>query len=82
MESRWLVLGGLGSSVPVVFVGVVFWLTIVFGTFGLFALRKLPSIAVLLPCALSVSGLILRVLEMNHPFDGPMKVSTASLRSH
>ena len=37
-ETRWLVLGGRGSSIPVPFlVVVVFWLTIIFGSFGLFA---------------------------------------------
>jgi hypothetical protein len=36
MQTRWLVLWGLGISVPVLFlVMVVFWLTIIFGSFGL-----------------------------------------------
>ena len=81
METRWLVLGGLGSSVPVLFVVVVvFWLTILFGSFGLFAPRNATVIAVLFLCALSVSGSIFLILEMDHPFDGLMKVSSAPIR--
>lgn len=81
METRWLVLGGLGSSVPVLFVVVVvFWLTILFGSFGLFAPRNATVIAVLFLCALSVSGSIFLILEMDQPFDGLMKVSSAPIR--
>lgn len=81
METRWLVLGGLASSVPVLFVVVVvFWLTILFGSFGLFAPRNATVIVVLFLCALSVSGSIFLILEMDHPFDGLIKVSSAPLR--
>ena len=78
METRWLVLGGLGSSVPALFVVVVvFWLTILFGSFGLFAPRNATVIVVLFLCALSVSGSIFLILEMDDPFDGLIKVSSA-----
>ena len=81
METRWLVLGGLGSSVPVLFVVVVvFWLTILFASFGLFAPRNATVITVLFLCALSVSGSIFLILEMDHPFDGLMKVSSDPIR--
>jgi hypothetical protein len=81
METRWLVLGGLGSTVPVLFVAVVvFWLTILFASFGLFAPRNATVIAVLFLCALSVAGSIFLILEMDHPFDGLMKVSSAPIR--
>lgn len=81
METRWLVLGGLGSSVPVLFVVVVvFWLTILFGSFGLFAPRNATVIAVLFLCALSVAGSIFLILEMDRPFDGLMKVSSDPMR--
>jgi hypothetical protein len=81
METRWLVVGALGSSVPVLFlVVVVFWLTILFGSFGLFAPRNATVISVLFLCALSVAGSIFLILEMDHPFDGLMKVSSAPIR--
>jgi len=81
METRWLVLGGLGSSVPLPFlVVVVFWLTIIFGSFGLFAPRNVTVVAVLFLCALSVAGSIFLILEMDQPFKGLMKISSAPLR--
>jgi hypothetical protein len=75
------VLGGLGSSVPLLFVVVVvFWLTMLFASFGLFAPRNATVITVLFLCALSVSGSIFLILEMDHPFDGLMKVSSDPIR--
>ncbi len=81
METRWLVVGALGSSVPVLFlVVVVFWLTILFGSFGLFAPRNATVVSVLFLCALSVAGSIFLILEMDHPLDGLMKVSSDPIR--
>jgi hypothetical protein len=81
METRWLVLGSLGSSIPVQFlVVVVFWLMIIFGSFGLFAPRNATVVAVLFLCALSVAGSIFLILEMDQPFEGLMKISSAPLR--
>ncbi len=81
METRWLVLGSRGSSIPVPFlVVVVFWLTIIFGSFGLFAPRNATVVAVLFLCALSVAGSIFLILEMDVPFEGVMKISSAPLR--
>ena len=80
-ETRWLVLGGRGSSVPLPFlVVVVFWLTIIFGSFGLFAPRNGTVVAVLFLCALSLAGSIFLILEMDQPFQGLMKISSAPLR--
>jgi hypothetical protein len=81
METRWLILSGFGSSVPVLFVVIViFWLTILFGSFGLFAPRNATVIAVLFLCAASVAGAMFLILEMDHPFDGVIKVSSAPIR--
>jgi hypothetical protein len=80
METRWLILGDLGRSVPMPFlVVVVFWLTIIFGSFGLFAPRNLTVVAVLFLCAVSVAGSIFLILEMARPFEGIMKISSAPL---
>ena len=80
-ETRWLILGGLSSVVPMPFlVVVVFWLTIIFGSFGLFAPRNGTVVAVLFLCALSVAGSIFLILEMGQPFQGLMKISSAPLR--
>jgi len=81
METRWLVLGGLASSVPVLFlVVVVFWLTIIFGSFGLLAPHNATVVTVFFLASLSVAGSIFLILEMDQPFEGLMKVSSDPLR--
>ena len=81
LETRWLVLAGAGGSIQVPFlVVIVFWLTIIFGTFGLFAPRNAVVVAVLFVCALSVTAAIFLLLEMDQPFQGLMKISSAPLR--
>jgi hypothetical protein len=81
-QARWLVFGQIGeSSIPLPFLVVlVAWLTVIFASFGLFAPPNATVIAVLLLCALSVSGAIFLILEMDSPFGGLMKVSSAPLR--
>jgi hypothetical protein len=81
METRWLVLGGQESSVPAAFLlVVVFWLTVIFGSFGLFASRNATVVGALLLCALSVAGSIFLILEMDQPFEGLVRISSAPLR--
>jgi len=81
LQTRWLVLGGKGSSVQLPFLVVmVFWLTVIFGSFGLYAPRNTTVIVVLVVCALSVAASVFLILEMDHPFDGMMKISSAPMR--
>jgi hypothetical protein len=81
LQARWLVLAGTESSVPVPFLVIlVFWLTITFGSFGLFAPRNATVLAVLFICALSVSSAVFLILEMDAPFDGLLKVSADPFR--
>jgi len=81
LEARWGVFGTGSSSVPVLFLVVlVFWLTITFASFGLFAPRNATVIAVLFVCALSVAGAVFLILEMDGPFEGLIKVSADPLR--
>ena len=58
-QTRSVLLQQAGSSVPMPFLVVmVFWLTVIFTSFGLFAPRNPAVIATLIVCALSVSGAI------------------------
>jgi hypothetical protein len=79
---RLLLFEHLGSSIPVPFLVVlVFWLCIIFASFGLFARRNATVIGVLCVCALSVSGAIFLILELDRSFEGLLKVSGAPLRA-
>jgi hypothetical protein len=65
---------------PIFIIFLIFWLVVLFLSFGLFAPRNATVIALLLFCALSVSSAIFLVLEMNRPLDGVIKASDAPLR--
>jgi hypothetical protein len=81
LQSRWLVIEEAQSALPTPFLVVLlFWLTMLHISFGLFAARNATVITVLLISALSVSGAIFIILEMNHPLQGMIKVSSAPMR--
>ncbi len=58
---------------------IICWLTVLFGSFGLFAPRNATTTGALLICSLSVAASIFLILEMNTPFSGVMKISSAPL---
>lgn len=81
-HARSLLLEQTGGSIPMPFLVVlVFWFTVIFITFGLFAPTNSTVIAVLLVCALSVAGAIFLILELDRPFEGLIQISDAPLRS-
>ena len=81
LQARWLVFAGTEVSVPTPFLVVLlFWLTVTFASFGLFAPRNGTVIAVLFVCAMSIGGALFLVLEMDGPFDGLLKVSPGPLK--
>jgi Protein of unknown function (DUF4239) len=81
-RTRLLLFEHLGSSIPVPFLVVlVFWLCIIFASFGLFAPRNATVITVLCVCALSVAGAIFLILELDQSFEGLLQVSSAPLRA-
>ena len=81
-RTRLLLFEHLGTSIPVPFLVVlVFWLCIIFASFGLFAPRNATVIAVLCVCALSVAGAIFLILELDRSFEGLLQVSDAPLRA-
>jgi hypothetical protein len=80
-QTRWLLITQADSSIPPVLLAVlVFWIAIIFLSFGLFAPRNATVLAALLVCALSVSGSIFLLLELNGPFDGAIRISSAPMR--
>ena len=79
---RWLMFEQGSASVSLPLLGVlVFWLAIVFASFGLFAPPNVTVIVTLFLCALSVSAAIFLILEMYMPFQGLMQLSSAPLRN-
>jgi hypothetical protein len=80
-QARWLLAAQKSSAIPVPFLVVmVFWLALLFASFSLFARPNATIVAVLLFCALSVAGAIFLILELDHPFDGLIQLSSDPLR--
>jgi hypothetical protein len=81
-QTRWLLFEQTGSSIPMPFlVLLVFWVTIIFLSFGLFAPPNATVISTLFLCALSVSGAIFLILELDRPFGGLVQISSAPLHN-
>jgi hypothetical protein len=78
--ARWVVIEQSQNAIPMTFLAVLlFWLTALHLSFGLFAPANGTVIFVLLVCALSEAGAIFLILEMSHPLGGWIKVSSAPM---
>ncbi len=81
-ETHWLMFAQKSSSVPSpLLVILVFWLTVLFVSFGLFVRANVTVIASLFVSALAVCGSIFLILEMYQPYSGLIQVSSAPLRA-
>jgi hypothetical protein len=81
-QTRLLLLAQSGTSISTTFlVVVVFWLTLLFVSFGLFAPRNATATVSLLLAAISVAGALFLILELDHPFSGLIQISNAPLRT-
>ena len=80
LRTRLLSITQATSAVPTPFLVVIsFWLAVLFWSFGLFAPRNATVVAVLVLAAASVSASVLLILEMQTPFTGILRVSSAPL---
>jgi hypothetical protein len=81
LHGRWLIIEQAQTTLPTVFLGIlVFWLTVLFASLGLLAPRNLTTWCCLFVCAVSMSGAIYLILEMNRPFEGAVQISPAPLQ--
>jgi hypothetical protein len=81
-QTRWLMAEQRTNSISVsMLVVLIFWLTIIFISFGLYAPRNATVVVSLFVSAVSVSGAIFLILEMYSPYEGLIHVSTAPLRA-
>jgi len=80
-RTRLQLIHGSESSIPTPFLVIlVFWLTVLFIIFGLLAPRHPATVGVLFLAALSVSGAIFLILELDQPFSGLIQISGQPLR--
>jgi hypothetical protein len=79
--ARWLALMQKRGAIPVaLLIVLVSWLCVIFGTFGLLAPRNGTVMFFFLLCALSASGAVFVILEMDTPLTGIVKVSVTPMR--
>jgi hypothetical protein len=78
---RWLLDVQRASSISAPFLLIlVFWLIIIFASFGLFAPRNGTATVSIVVCALSIAGAIFLILEMDQPFEGLIYFSSSPMR--
>src|SRR5215813_12396684 len=81
IQARWSLEQRTGHSTPVPFlVLLIFWLAIVFASFGLFAPGNPTALVALLLCSLAVSGGIVLIEELDKPLSGFIHISAESMR--
>ena len=79
---RWLLFAQeRGNTIPTPFLVVlVVWLTLLLASFGLLAPGNATALLSLAVCALSVASAVFLILDLDHPFDGIIRISGEPLR--
>src|SRR5437899_6607887 len=81
-QTRLLLFAQTTNSIPMPFLVVlIFWLTIIFASFSLFARPNAIVIGSLFIFGLSAAGAIYLILELGQPFAGLMQIWSAPLRN-
>lgn len=75
-DTRFLLAQQVGQGTPkAALVLLIFWLTILFGSFTLVAPSNMISSVTLTLCAIAIAGAIGMILELEHGFGGIVRVS-------
>ena len=81
VQMRWLVIAHeRNAMLPPFLVVLVLWLSIIFVGLGVHTPNNTIVLTTLLASALSVSGAVFLIEELDHPLDGLIQVSSAPLR--
>ncbi len=81
LMTRWMQIEQAQTSLPVAFIVILlFWLTMLYTSFGLLAPHNLTVITAMFVGALSLATALFLILEMNRPMSGSIKVSSAPMR--
>ena len=81
-QLRWLLFEQSETSISMpLLVVLICWLAILFFSFGLFAPANSTAVIALLVSSLSVAGAIFLILELDHPFNGLIHISSGPLRN-
>jgi len=79
-QARWMEIEEEENAIPTPFLVVlVLWLAVMFASFGLFAPRNAIAVTALFLGALSLSGAIFLIEELNNPLGGFISISRAPM---
>jgi hypothetical protein len=79
-QARWMQIEEENNTIPAPFLAVlVFWLAVMFVSFGLFAPRNAIAITMLCVGALSLAGAIFLIEELYDPIGGVITISSAPM---
>jgi hypothetical protein len=82
MQERLLLFARSGSTVPTPFlVVVIFWLSVIFASFTVLSQSNGFSVAAIGVAAVSMSGAIYLILELEYPFTGFLQIPSTLLSS-
>src|SRR5215471_19796068 len=80
-DTRWLLAQQIGQGTPKAFVTLlVFWLALLFASFGLFAPHNLTSAVILMLSAFAVTGAVAMFLELEQGFGRIIHISPKPMR--
>ena len=81
LDQRWSLISEAHSSItPAFFVMMLFWLSIVFLSFGMTAPPNAVAATSIIMVALSVAGAIFVIMEQDGPLDGLLQVASEPMR--
>ncbi|HEY2380669.1 MAG TPA: hypothetical protein VGK48_05745 [Terriglobia bacterium] len=81
IQTRWGLEQRTGHSTPIPFlVLLIFWLSIVFASFGLFAPANPTAMVALLLCSVAVAGGMVLIEELDNPLTGFIRIPSESMR--
>jgi hypothetical protein len=80
-QARLALFAQAHDSIPMPFVAIlIFWLTVIYASFGLFVRPAPIAIITFFVGTLSAAGAIFLILEMDQPFAGLLQISSEPLR--
>jgi hypothetical protein len=80
MQSRRMFIEQSESELPMIFLVVLtFWLSVLFLCFGMLSPVNGTALSAMLVCTISMAAAIFIILELNHPLEGTIKVSSAPM---
>jgi Protein of unknown function (DUF4239) len=82
MQERLLLFARSGTSVPAPFLVVlIFWLAVIFTSFTILSQANAFGVAAIAVAAISLSGAIFLILELDYPFTGLLQIPRTLLSS-